>query len=136
MLFQLVNVICGISGHGGKYACAYCEGESNLTCGKMRTIGSLKYRYKEFVDRGCDKKKMMDVKNVINPPLLEGSESDQILEKLPPPELHLMMGAANKIWDLLSSLWGSRQMCGPGPRGSPSTGTMEGVWMALIRIFY
>ena len=50
--FQLVNLMCGISGHGGKYACSYCEGESDLTCGKMRTIGSLNGRYRKFLDIG------------------------------------------------------------------------------------
>ena len=101
-----MNVLCGISGHGGKYACAFCEGESDLSCGKMRTLGTLKARYKEFVEGGSDKKKMMDAKNVINPPIIEGDDCDLVLDKIPPPELHLMMGAANKIWDLLSSLWG------------------------------
>ena len=72
----------------------------------MRTIGSLKARYKEFVEGGSNRKKMMDVKNVINPPIIEGDDWDLIIDKIPPPELHLMMGAANKIWDLLSSLWG------------------------------
>ena len=48
----------------------------------------------------------MDVKNVINPSLFEGEDSDLILDKIPPPQLHVMMGGANKIWDVLSSLWG------------------------------
>ena len=102
----MVNVLCGISSHGGKFACPYCEGMSDLTCGEMRTLGSLKSRFQEFVQNGSNKKKMMDVKNVINPPLMEGDDNDLILYKIPPPELHLMMGGANKIWDLMSKMWG------------------------------
>jgi hypothetical protein len=37
----ITNCYCGISKHGGKFACYVCEGESTLKSGVLRTFGSL-----------------------------------------------------------------------------------------------
>ena len=33
---KLLNVLLGLSGHGGKYACIYCEAEKGLEAGNLR----------------------------------------------------------------------------------------------------
>ena len=32
---KIVNILLGLSGHGGKYACAFCYGECNLVPGPV-----------------------------------------------------------------------------------------------------
>jgi hypothetical protein len=43
--------------------------------------------------------------NCIHPPLIAGDDSDTILSKIPPPELHIMLGVTNKIFDELNCKW-------------------------------
>ena len=37
---KLINCLLGISSHGGKHACPYCDGEITLAAGNVRTYGS------------------------------------------------------------------------------------------------
>ncbi len=39
---KCANIIFGLSAHGGKHACLYCEGEKDQY-GTLRTLGSLDY---------------------------------------------------------------------------------------------
>ena len=36
--------------------------------------------------------------NVVHPPLLRGEPNQLVLDLLPPPELHLMLGSVNTIF--------------------------------------
>ena len=48
---KLLNVILGLSSHGGKYACVYCEAEvKDLTSGRLHTFGRLAECYNGFVN--------------------------------------------------------------------------------------
>ena len=38
----LINVILGLSGHGGKKVCCYCEAEKGMEAGEIRTFSRLK----------------------------------------------------------------------------------------------
>ncbi|XP_065644249.1 uncharacterized protein LOC136075342 [Hydra vulgaris] len=42
---KCANSIFRLSGHSGKYACLYCEGECSLETGKLRTLGSIDLCY-------------------------------------------------------------------------------------------
>lgn len=47
--------------------------------------------------------------NCVQEPILRGDDFIQILDLIPPPELHLMLGTVNKIFDELNKLWGENR---------------------------
>ena len=47
--------------------------------------------------------------NCIHEPLLSGEDSFALLDLIPPPELHLMLGTVNKIFDELNTSWGENK---------------------------
>ncbi len=50
--------------------------------------------------------KAQKFKNCISFPLLCGDDDAKVLDVVPPPELHLLLGITNKIFDELNSAWG------------------------------
>ena len=66
---KLLNIILGLSAHGGMHSCLYCEGKLNER-GELRTFGSLRENYCSYKDTGAKENNMKDYKNVINPVLL------------------------------------------------------------------
>ena len=50
---KLLNILMGLSGHGGKYACIYCEGQIGLEAGKLCIFGSIIKHYQNYVAAGC-----------------------------------------------------------------------------------
>ena len=104
---KCANSVLGISSHSGKFACLYCEGECGLEAGKPRTLGSLDYHYERYVSDGKKRTRMQDYKNVINPRLVYHQEDPEIRleQKVPPPELHIMMGVVDKLCTLLLCIW-------------------------------
>ena len=42
---KIINAVLGISGHGSKYACVFCYGESSLVPGPQRTFCHLKEQH-------------------------------------------------------------------------------------------
>lgn len=65
--------------------------------GKLRTFGSLATWHQKYMQDGCPHKSMMLYKNVINASLLEEDPEKRVLDVIPPPELHLLMGV-NKVF--------------------------------------
>lgn len=104
---KCANSIFGLSGHSGKYACLYCEGECSLETGKLRTLGSIDLCYDQYVCDGKKRLKMQEYKNVINPRLIYlQEEQETLLEHIvPPPELHILMGVVDKFCTLLLCVW-------------------------------
>ena len=50
---KLLNIIVGISAHGGKHCCLYCNG-TICTSGDLRTIAMLKSTYERYINSGAD----------------------------------------------------------------------------------
>ena len=83
--------------HGGRHACAYCEGLSTFNLGRMRTFGLLRQRLAEFLAAGGRLKDAKNFYNVVRECLLIFGDSVLVLFVLPPPPLHLRLGATNII---------------------------------------
>ncbi|XP_065642157.1 uncharacterized protein LOC124812118 isoform X2 [Hydra vulgaris] len=91
--------------HGGKYACAWCEGSSELFSGELRTFQSLNNYYELYSSAGSPVKRMKEYKNVINPCLLKiEDKSLSIIREIPLPELHLLMGFVNHVAEFIMQL--------------------------------
>ena len=97
-----------LQAHGGKHSCPYCEGQSTLECGKMRTFGLLKQRYNAFVDAGSALKKAQLFANVIHPALLHYPDHELVLYAIPPPPLHMMIGGADAILSVIVKIKGEK----------------------------
>ena len=102
---SVTNVYLGISKHGGKYACYICEGPSTIQSGKLQTFGSLKKHYKDYKADGAEPKRMQKFKNVINECLVHGEPEELVGDKLPLPELHLLIGIVNHYRKLILKIW-------------------------------
>ena len=46
----MIGVFC--PGHGGTFACAYCEGRKNLKSGKLRTFASIQRFHQKYLAAG------------------------------------------------------------------------------------
>ena len=101
------NALFGLSAHGGKFACLWCEGTSTMCPGHLRTLGSLDVHYKDYKDGGFKRNRMQDYKNVVNERLLYLDEDPNVLLEhlVPPPELHLLIGFVSLLGTLLMDLW-------------------------------
>ena len=100
---KLLNILCGLSGHEGKLACVYCEGEMTLDSGVLRTFGSIIQHNKNYWAAGSPTARMQLYKNCINLPLLDVPEDQLILARIPLPELHLLMGSTNVKVEVIRS---------------------------------
>ena len=104
---KCANILFGLSGHGGKYACLWCEGECKDNCGELRTLGSLDEWHNKYVDDGERTSRMQFFKNVINKRLfyLDKDPNTLLQHLVPPPELHLLIGVVDKIGNIILELW-------------------------------
>ena len=93
--------------HGGRFACAFCEGLSTLCSGRLRTFGLLKQRYAEFVKAGSKLKNAQHFYNVIHSCLLPYADHLPVISQIPPPSLHLMIGAAGAIMNFIVKVKGT-----------------------------
>ena len=55
---KIINIILGLSGHGGKYACAFCHGECTQVARPIQTFCHLWEQLSMFQKAGCPQKKM------------------------------------------------------------------------------
>ena len=99
--FSLLNAMVGISSHGGKHSCSYCEGPSTLKSGNLRTFGNLKKRYNEYQKAGSNPAKMQHFANVIQPSLTLAGANKLVMDVHPMPELHCLMGVVNHLVKLM-----------------------------------
>jgi hypothetical protein len=103
---KLINIVIGIQSYGSTYPCAWCESTGTLTTdGQERTLGRIRQQVAAYRNAGSILKSAKSFYNCIHPPLIAGDNSDTILSKIPPPELHIMLGVTNKIFDELNRKW-------------------------------
>ena len=71
---KLLNVLLGLSGHNGTYACLFCEGAMTLEPGVPRTFASIILNSAAYIAAGSKKSTMSNYKNCIKPCLLPVSD--------------------------------------------------------------
>ena len=114
---KLTPAFLGIGPASSTYPCHCCEMkkidfgkiEVMLKGGELRTLGSIKANargYQEALLTYTGKKKMSSApwKNCENMPLYDFnrlSELLKIIDMMPPPELHMLLGLGNDFFDLL-----------------------------------
>ena len=102
---KIANLLCGIQSHASKHPCCYCDVSSDFLqeCGELQTFGSLRTLSKMF-----NESKAKDAKQFYNctkDPLLPEEDSARVLDVIPPPELHLLIGVVNHLFSGMKKLW-------------------------------
>lgn len=97
---KLCNIITGLMAHGAQHPCCWCDvSKANFfEKGEERTIGNIKENFQNWKSSGLSLTRAKMFKNCVNMPLLDFDDDSKILTVLPPPELHLMLGAFNHLF--------------------------------------
>ena len=105
---KLINILLGMQNHSCTHPCCWCDTDKNNLDkkGKQRTFSSLIDLFYEFKDANAKKEDAAKYGNVIHVPIIEGVDGDTpVIEKIPPPELHLLLGPTNKMYSGLENVW-------------------------------
>ena len=104
---KLLNILLGLMSHSSLHPCCWCDSDKYHLHekGNQRTLGSLNDLYRNFRDAYVSKDKAKDYGNVVNEPLVKGDDNTPVIHVIPPPELHLMLGPVNHMYDELSKIW-------------------------------
>ena len=74
--------------------------------GSLRTFVTLKNKFWEFHDDGRKMSRAKEFENVIHPSIIKPiDQSLPVLMVVPPPELHLMTGPFNTIFEDMMKIW-------------------------------
>ena len=105
---KLCNILLGLMSHSSSHPCCWCDvDKDNLyKRGTQRTLASLEDLFWKYFCAGSKKDKAKDFGNVIHLPIMENVDTSMpVLDIVPPPELHLMLGPVNHMYDELNKVW-------------------------------
>lgn len=114
---KLLNIFIGLMTHSSSYPCTWCIAHKDdlKTLGILRTIGSCIDNFEAWQKRGGKKEDCKNFKCCSNIPIISSEKEKQVTELVPPPELHLMMGVVNalfnnmvKKFENLSEIWAKK----------------------------
>ena len=106
---KLCNILLGLMSHGSLHPCCWCDIDSNnlKKKGNQRTFASLLELYFAFLNANVDRSKAKNFGNVVHSSII-GNDAEQntpIIRKVPPPELHLLIGPTQHLIDQLCKVW-------------------------------
>ena len=107
---KVIGICTGIQQASSTHPCPYCHWKATYGKGKkgkkslakpakLRTFGSNKINYEKWIESGGDKKRAKEFFNCIELPLFKYKDKDSIIEKFPPPELHIFTGIFNHMFE-------------------------------------
>lgn len=102
--FKMIMILLGLQSNSSTHPCPWCEAKNiNLNqSGDLRSISSITAHYNNWAAQtGSDKSKAKYFANCVNVPLITGDYDEPILNFIPPPELHLLMGTVQHLFDNL-----------------------------------
>ena len=104
---KLANILCGLQAHSSSHPCTWCnvDNKSLEMAGTLRTLGSLRESFESFMNSGSIYAKAKETGNVVHLPIISGSNETLILDIVPPPELHLLLGVVNQLFRMLQAVW-------------------------------
>ncbi|CAH0553241.1 unnamed protein product [Brassicogethes aeneus] len=104
--FKLIMMILSLQSNSSAHPCPWCDVScTNLESkGISRTIHTITDQYQQWQSNtNGDIAKAKYYGNCTNIPLIVGNEHEPVLKYIPPPELHLLLGVVQKIFDLLKT---------------------------------
>ena len=102
---KVANILCGLQGHASKHPCCFCEvtKERLDQDAAPRTLGSIRRNFEAL--RTSGKSSAAEFQNCVNEPILSGSDETEVLDVLAPPELHLLLGVVNHLFQGMKRIW-------------------------------
>ncbi|CAH0563173.1 unnamed protein product [Brassicogethes aeneus] len=100
---KLLMILLGLQSNSSAHPCPWCEinAKDLKEKGLSRTISSITKQSTAWKANGKMKMKAKFYKNCVYIPLIIGDEETPVLRYLPPPELHLLLGIVQKLYDSL-----------------------------------
>lgn len=105
---KLCNILLGLMAHGSLHPCCWCNiHRKNLASrGELRTLSTLRELFWTYFDSGASKCNAKQYGNVIHPPIVHSAdEYSPVLDLIPPPELHLLSGPVNTLFNGMKELF-------------------------------
>ena len=106
---KMANILCGIQSHSSKHPCCWCNISSdNLSNqGSERTFNTIIQHFEKFMEeKGGSLKFAKEYENAVHIPLLdEPTQGGKVIERIPPMELHLLLGIVNHMFKGLIKCW-------------------------------
>lgn len=101
---KLVNILLGLMAHGSSHPCIWCDSKKDRLheAGALRTIGNIHEKFWRWYDSRNFAK---EYGNAVHQSILKGEPNLEVIDILPPPELHFMMGPVNMIYKALEKEW-------------------------------
>lgn len=97
---KMNNILVGIMNHSSAHPCCWCDVLKGdlIECGNMRTIRNIQSDYEKWCKSGKNFKNAKLFNNFVNEPIFRANNDTRILELIPPPELHLLLGIVNLLF--------------------------------------
>ena len=105
---KLCNILLGLMSHSSMHPCCWCDVDKyNLDKkGQQRTFDSLSKKNWNYRLANTTKAKAKNFGNAIHPSIIDCDDYNvPVIQFVPPPELHLLLGPTNHMYDELSKLW-------------------------------
>ena len=107
---KLCNILLGLMTHASMHPCCWCDTDKyNLhKKGNQRTFSSLYELFGDYFDAKAKRSEAKDYGNAIHLPIIDiKNENTPVIDKVPPPppELHLLLGPMNHLYDELNKVW-------------------------------
>ncbi|KAJ8676984.1 hypothetical protein QAD02_012771 [Eretmocerus hayati] len=96
---KLANILTDIMSHSSASPCTWCTAakDSLITMGEYRTIGSCIQNHENWMSNEGKKIETKVYKSCKNQLIFTGDEDTEVIEMIPPPELHLMLGTVSTL---------------------------------------
>jgi len=96
--------------HGSLHPCCWCDAQKKDLGrrGNLRTLIGLRELFWSYYNAGVNKNKAKEFGNVVHPPIIHLDEIDEslpVVNLVPPPELHLLSGPLNTIYNGMKELF-------------------------------
>jgi len=107
MDLKLMNIMLGLSSHASIHPCPWCDiqRKSLSEKGALRTFGNIQDNFWRWQGHGADRKNARNFFNCIHAPIIFGDKDSKIIDLIPPPELHLLSGTVNTLYDHMVKEW-------------------------------
>lgn len=110
---KVLSPVLGLQGFTAATPCLWCDAERDHldTIGNPRTFGSLRANHAAFMRAGGRKETAKKFQNSLNPPMLTACDDDKpVIDVIPVPPLHNMIGDVNILYRALGKTWGEENI--------------------------
>lgn len=105
---KLANIILGLMSHSSVYPCTWCDISKYRLSenGDLRTLGNIEHKFWTWHDEGSGVLGQAKAYgNCVHVPIVKGDPNTLVIDIIPPPELHLLMGTVNTMYTALLKRW-------------------------------